>query len=92
MSTIMAITYDSAIAVSPSATVNDPAGPFAGFFSGAGGTVSVVDSRGRTVAFTSLPAGVIVPMAIIRVLASPAPPAGMLGMLAMPFKGTPNPS
>ena len=38
-STIQASTYDRAIAVTPSDTVDDPAGPFTGLYVSAGGTL-----------------------------------------------------
>ena len=39
MSTLWAETYDYAVAVTKSDTVNDPAGPFAGLYVSAAGTV-----------------------------------------------------
>jgi hypothetical protein len=92
VSTINAITYEGAVPVTASDTVADPNGPFAGFFTGAGGAITVITIRNQSAAFTSLPAGVIVPVAILRVNATPAPPAGVLGLQAMPWKGKPNPS
>lgn len=41
MSTLQAITYDYAVAVTKSDTVNDPAGPFAGLLATAAGTAIV---------------------------------------------------
>lgn len=89
MSTIQAITYEDAQSVTASDTVDDPAGPFAGFFTGAGGTVKVRTTRKTDIQITNLPAGVIMPLAIIRVFATPAPPSGVLGMTALPYDKKP---
>lgn len=87
MSDILAITYDNATAVAQSDTVNDPAGPFAGFFTGAGGTVKVTTIQNNPVSLTNLPAGIIVPLAILRVWSAVTTASGVLGMTALPYKG-----
>jgi hypothetical protein len=90
MSSIMSITYDDAIPVTPSDSVSDVAGPFAGFYSGTGGTIVVQTVRsGNSVVRTLLgvPAGIIVPLAIVRVNATGTTATGIFGMVAMPYKG-----
>lgn len=89
MSNILAITYESAIATTPSDTVNDPAGPFAGLYIGVAGTYVVTTSRGTKATFVGLSAGSILPVAITRVwvTGSQGSGASTLGMVSMPFKG-----
>jgi hypothetical protein len=86
VSSILAITYDDAIPVTASDSVDDPAGPFAGFHTGAGGTIKVTTIKGTNRTITNMPAGVVYPLAIRKVWATPAPPANVLGMVANPFK------
>jgi hypothetical protein len=87
MSNILAITYDDAIPVTPSDTTDDPNGPFAGFYSGSGGTVRVLTARKTDRTLVGVPAGVIVPIAIRRVFSSTTTATGVLGTIAMPYKG-----
>jgi hypothetical protein len=91
MSDIKSITYEGASAVTASDTVNDPRGPFAAVFTGAGGTIKLTTLRNEAVTFVSLPAGVILPVATLRVWASGTTATGVLGMIALPYKG-PGPS
>lgn len=87
MSSILAITYDDVIAVTPSDTVDDPNGPFAGFYiSGTAGTVTFLTVRGHA-GIISPGAGVIVPFAIRRIYSSGTSATGVYGCIAMPFKG-----
>lgn len=88
MSNILAITYEDAVAITASDSVADPAGPFAGFFTGSGGNVKV-QTRSGAVTLTSLPAGVIVPLWVSRIWSTGTTATGVLGMLALPFKGKP---
>jgi len=92
VSSISAITYEGGATVTQSDTVADPAGPFAGIFTGAGGTIKLTTTRNQTLTFTNLPAGVILPVATQRVWTSVTTATNMLGLCAMPWKGTPNPS
>jgi hypothetical protein len=92
VSSILAITYDGGAAVTASDTTADPAGPFAGIFTGAGGTIKLTTVKGQTLTFVSLPAGVILPVATQRVWSSTTNATSVLGLVAMPYKGTPNPS
>jgi hypothetical protein len=86
MSNILAITYDDAIAVTASDSVNDPAGPFAGFYTGSGGTIKVTTIKGTTATFTNTQAGVIMTVPILRVWTTTTAATGVLGMVALPFK------
>jgi hypothetical protein len=92
MSSISAITYEGGAVPTQSDTTADPAGPFAGIFTGAGGTIKLTTTRGQTLTFVSLPAGVILPVATSRVWSSTTTATSMVGLCAMPWKGTPNPS
>lgn len=85
MSSILAITYDGAVPVSPSNTTNDPAGPFAGLLVTAAGTLVFIDMRGNTVTLAVTLVGQIIPIACKRVnTGSPV----VYGLYAPPFKGT----
>lgn len=87
MSNIMAITYEDAIAVTPSDSTDDPAGPFAGFFiGGTAGAVVFLTDRGKA-ATISPGAGVIVPIATRRIYSSGTTATNIYGVIAMPFKG-----
>ncbi len=86
MSNILAITYDDAIAVTASDTVDDPAGPFAGFYSGAGGTIKVTTIKGTAATLVNVPAGIVVTLAIRRVWSGTTTATSVLGMVANPFK------
>lgn len=92
MSSISAITYEGGAAITASDTVADPAGPFAGVFTGSGGTIKLTTTRNQTLTFANLPAGVILPVATQRVWASTTTATGVNGLYAMPWKGTPGPS
>lgn len=67
MSNILATTYDQAIAVTKSDTVNDPQGPFAGLLVAVAGIVVFVDQGGNTVTTGSLTAGTVIPVVTARV-------------------------
>ena len=87
MSTILAVTYDSAVAVSASDSVADPAGPFAGFYTGTGGDISVaLEKTGATVVFASTAPGTIVTVPIARVNSTGTAATSILGLQALPFK------
>jgi hypothetical protein len=57
----------SAVAVTPSNTVDDPAGPFDGVLVAVAGNVSCVTSSGSTIAVTAAAAGTVLPVSIVRV-------------------------
>lgn len=76
MSSIAAITYDGAVAVTKSDTVDDPnAGPagFAGLWIQTAGNISFVDALGNNVGTTAAPLAVVVgfmPIRCVRVNAT----------------------
>ena len=86
MSNILAITYDDAIAVTASDSTADPAGPFAGFYTGSGGTIKVTTIKGTTTTFTNTQAGVVMTVPISRVWTTTTTASNVLGMVANPFK------
>jgi len=86
VSNILAVTYDDAIAVTASDATNDPAGPFAGFYTGSGGTIKVTTIRGTTTTFTNVQSGVAMTVPILRVWSSVTTATGVLGLVANPFK------
>lgn len=86
MSSIQAITYEDAIAVTASDTTTDPAGPFAGLLVTATGNVKFTTQRGSTVALTSVAANTVLPFVVARVW-STGTTATVLGCIAAPYKG-----
>lgn len=84
MSDIKAVTYEGAVTPTLSDTVNDPAGPFAGIYTGAGGTIKV-QTRLGPVTFSSAAAGIVIPILVSRFWTGA--PAGVLGMKAFPYEG-----
>jgi hypothetical protein len=87
MSDIMSITYEDAIPVSQSDTVKDPNGPFAGFYVGGSGNVTVTTGRGRTALFNNCQPGTIYPVVIKNVWVDGTTATGILGMVAVPYPG-----
>jgi hypothetical protein len=86
MSNIMAVTYEDAVSVTVSATVNDPKGPFCGLqATTAAGTVTVVTARGSTTTIY-LPLGTVIPLAVRRV-SSLGGASGVVGFLVSPYAG-----
>lgn len=82
-SDIRSITYDGAEAITASDTVNDPAGPFAGFYVGTAGDVKVHTSRGQDVVLKNCNAGVVYTISIKRVWSTgTGSPSTMLGLQA----------
>jgi hypothetical protein len=90
MSTINAITYDDAVAITPSDTVVQGATkPFAAIYTGSGGTISIVTVAGTTCNLANLPAGVILPIATKQVRSSNTGATGIFGLRAPPYMGAP---
>jgi hypothetical protein len=87
MSNILAQTYDQAVAVTPSDSVADPAGPFAGLLViTAGSGLKFTDQYGNTVAMTgTIPVGTEIHVACSRVW-STGTGATVVGLIAMPYK------
>jgi hypothetical protein len=86
MSNILAITYEDAVAITASDATADPAGPFAGIYTGSGGDIKIT-TRSGAVVLKSTPAGVIMPLWCSRVWSTGTAATNVLGMLALPFKG-----
>lgn len=86
MSNILATTYDDAVAVTKSDTVDDPAGPFAGLLVSVAGTLKVTTVRNTTIAFVVV-AGQTVPFPVARVW-STGSASTVFGLIANPFKRT----
>ncbi len=83
---ILSITYDGGVAVTASDGTNDPAGPFAGFHTGSGGTIKVSPLQGSALTLTNVPAGVIYSLAIQRVWSTGTTATGVIGLYAPPYK------
>lgn len=86
MSSILAVTYDSATAVTKSDTVKDPAGPFAGLLVTATGTLKFTTIKGSVVTLSTTTVGQIIPIAVEYVW-STGTSATVLGLHAMPYRG-----
>lgn len=89
MSTIDSVTYTGSKTVTPSDSANDPAAPFAGFYTGSGGSIRVLDEEGNDTTFANLPAGTVMTLAILRVFVTGTTATGVKGMIARPHKGQP---
>ena len=92
MSDITSVTYESAVAVTPSdsapvaGTAASPKG-FAGFFTGSGGNITVITYLGDTVLFAGTAAGIIIPVAITYVKATGTAATGIVALVAGPYGG-----
>jgi hypothetical protein len=84
VSNILAVTYDNVATITPSDTVADPAGPFAGLLAATAGTVKFTAVGGGT-ANTTVVAGQVLHIATQRVW-SAGTAATMFGLLAPPYK------
>jgi hypothetical protein len=60
--------------------VDDPAGPFAGFYTGSGGDIKVRTIRGQDRTFHGTVAGVVITCAILRVWSSVTAATNVMGM------------
>jgi hypothetical protein len=85
MSTIQAVTYEVASAITQSDTLADPAGPFAALFTGAGGTIKLTTIQNQTVTLASVAAGIILPIATQRVWSSTTTATGLIGLQSPPY-------
>lgn len=86
MSSILAITYDTAVAVTIG-SARDPAGPFAGLLVTATGNVTFTTLKGDSIALTSVAANVIIPIAVRNVTATTGT---VLGLLTEPYTTKPS--
>lgn len=94
MSDIGAVTYHDAVAVTESDATNDPAGPFAGFFTGSGGTIKVttVGDPAGSFEYANAAAGIIIPTQILRVWESTTTATGVGGQISLTQPGAPGPT
>jgi hypothetical protein len=72
--------YDGVSAVTPSDTVNDPAGPFAGLYVTVAGNLKLTDATGVTTGPVAVPIGEL-PVRVVRVWAT-GTTATVLGLRA----------
>ena len=89
MSDIQAVTYQDAVTVTESDSVDDTSGPFAGLWCTSAGTLSFVTPAGSVVTLNVATNGLI-PIACKRVN-STGTAGTFLGLLAAPFKKPFNP-
>jgi hypothetical protein len=83
MSDLGAVSYATGVAVTPSDSEADPAGPFFGFYSGVPGSspsIKVTTVTGDTVVFASPAAGIVIPLAISRVWSTGTTNTGIIGL------------
>lgn len=88
MSNVLAISYDDQVPITASDSVDDPAGPFAGFYSGAGGTIKYTNIKGRNVTLANVVPGVIYPFPCNRIWSTTTTATGVHGCIALPYKRT----
>jgi hypothetical protein len=85
MSSIQAITYEQAYAITPSDTVNDANGPFAAIQVGTGGTLKVITKAGQTVTLT-MATGTTLPLLVARIFATGTSATNLVGLCAPPWR------
>jgi zona occludens toxin (predicted ATPase) len=87
MSNILAVSYDDASALTPSdSTVYTK--PFAGFYVGVSGNVTVRTARGNVVTFIGCQAGVAHTIAFDKLMATNTTATSIVGLRAEPYTGT----
>ncbi len=91
MTDIRAVTYEKGAAVSQSDTLADPAGPFAGIFTGSGGTIKLTTIQGDVLTLASVAAGIILPIATRNVWTTVTGATGLVGLQANPYRTPLNP-
>jgi hypothetical protein len=84
MSDIAASAYDGAVAVTPSDTLNDPGGPFAGLYTGSGGNIKITDPVGNSTVLAGTAAGVVLPIRCVRVWSTGTAATGVVGLIGRP--------
>jgi hypothetical protein len=89
MGDIRSVTYEGGLAVTPSDSAPLQSGAlYAAFYTGSGGNITVVTSRGETVEFAGTAAGIIIPVAISQVKASGTAATGIVALYVVPYPGT----
>jgi hypothetical protein len=91
MSDIYSLLFEDQQAVTPSDTVNDPNGPFAGLHIGGSGTVRIINGRGRDVTIVGCQAGTIYPYPVVRVFTTTTTATSILGLSAPAYRAPMNP-
>jgi hypothetical protein len=84
MSSLLSQTYDDVQAVTPSDTVDDPAGVFAGLLVLRTGTLQIITRAGTTILLDSVAAGQTIPVTVKRVMATNTT-ALVVGLRGAPF-------
>ncbi len=90
MSGVVVIAYEGGNLVTASDSVDDPKGPFAGFFVGVSGDVKVHTIQGQDLTFKNCVAGTIYPIVITRVWSTGSGTgvaAACIGLRQLPWKG-----
>lgn len=86
-STLSAITYDDAVAVTASDGTNDPNGGangFQGLYIGGAGDVKVTTSAGTAVVFHAVPVGTVLRIRCQRVWSTGTTATNVLGLIGVP--------
>lgn len=86
MSDINATVHHGAVTPTKSDTVNDPLGPFTGFYVGSTGNVKVTTVRGQDVVFVAPVVGQFIPIAHLRVWSTGTTAGSLLCFQAMAWK------
>lgn len=85
------ITYEGAVQVTASDSVNDPSGPFAGLFVGSTQAVSLVTLKNQSVTFQAVQAGTVLRIACLRVNSTGTGDATkILGLQQVPYSKSPS--
>lgn len=88
MSGINVVTYESAVAVTPSDTAVNSV-PFAGLYVGGGGDVTLLTVRKQQVLFKAVPTGTFMRIACVQVFATGTSATNIVGLGQLPYRGTP---
>lgn len=68
-----------AFAITPDDT-NDISEPPRGLYTGTGGTIALIALSGASVTFSEVPAGIVLPLRVIRVLATGTTATALVGL------------
>jgi hypothetical protein len=86
MASILSQTYDDVVAVTPSDTVPDPAGPFSGLMVTAAGALKIHTARGSVTTFagTSVGQQIFVPIDRVYLTGTSATVVGLVSSAGVP--------
>jgi len=87
MSNILAVTYDDAVAVTPSDATAQFSSPAAGLIVTAAGTVKLKTARGTTTTLQAA-AGIEVHVAFTQIFATGTSATGIVALIAAPYRAT----